>query len=213
VSILCVIQARYSSTRFPGKALADLNGKPVIQHVIERANKIATVDRVVLAIPMGEAEEPLLEWAIENRVDYLGVHGPVNDVLARFVRAAEYAPEAHTFVRLTGDCPLMQPEVCRSLLRKWRASGCEYGWVDTQCLGGWADGLDVEVFTRALLFRASQRATEPYDREHVTPWMRRNADVYSMPLDSYYNDWPKVSIDTEDDLRRVREFSRRPVVA
>jgi spore coat polysaccharide biosynthesis protein SpsF (cytidylyltransferase family) len=207
--VLAIIQARYSSTRFPGKALADLSGKPVIQHVIERAKKIHGVDDVAVAVPAEEMDE--LSW-ISWRWTTYAVQVPISDVLGRFASVAAARPEAEAIVRITSDCPLLQQDVCSLLIAGWRASGCEYGWLDTHT-GIWPDGLDCEVFTRDLLMQAHMQATEAYDREHVTSIMRRMRTPFSLPADSAYNDWPKVSIDTPEDLERVREFSRRTVVA
>ncbi len=192
--VLAIIQCRMNSSRFPKKALADLNGTPVIRHVVVRAQQIAGVDAVIVATPTA-----------------YGYDGDENDVLGRFVHVAMQFPEAHTFMRLTGDCPLLDPEACERLLNIYQATPwCEYAWIDTRPGTGWPDGLDCEVFSRELLMRAHAEATDPADREHVTSWMRRNAAVLSLPSEPLkYEGWPKVSIDTEADLERVREWMQQ----
>jgi spore coat polysaccharide biosynthesis protein SpsF (cytidylyltransferase family) len=201
MSVLAIVQARLSSKRFPGKSLADFNGEPLVRHVVRRVRQITSVDHVVLGVPKGQVGKLLFAARV------IGPDVPENDVLARFVVIANELPEHDTIVRVTGDCPLLQPDVCDRLIAEWRASGCEYGWTDTHT-GIWPDGLDVEVFTRDLLMQAHMQATDPHDREHVTPIMRRMRQVFSLPADSAFNDWPKVSIDTPEDLERVSEFSR-----
>lgn len=194
--ILAVIQARLGSQRFPRKALANLNGQYVIQHVVKAVASMKNVDERVLAVPFGQA----VDLAYCRNVYAPDV--PEDDVLARFAATAEQWPEATEIVRVTGDCPMLQPHDCDRLIEKWRASGCEYGWIDTTTFA-WPDGWDCEVFTRDLLMRAHREATDPSDREHCTPWMRRNATVYSLPPPAWHN-IPKCSIDTEEDLERVR---------
>lgn len=207
MSTLAVIQCRLGSTRFPNKALADLNGVKLIQHVVGLARQIAGVDQVVLAVPQGQVAALLFASHV--------VGPPVDepDVLGRFAWIVEHEyPDADTIVRITGDCPLLQPDLCARLITEWRASRCEYGWIRTDD-GTYADGLDCEIFTRDLLMQAHMQATDAYDREHVSSIMRRMRPVFSLPADPAYADWPKCSIDTEEDLERVREFSRRINVA
>jgi spore coat polysaccharide biosynthesis protein SpsF (cytidylyltransferase family) len=204
MNILAIIQCRLGSQRFPNKALAHMaDDRPIITHVLERARRIAHVDDVVIATPKGadlRAYGPVIMPDVDER-----------DVLGRFASVAAIYP-ANVYVRITADCPLLQPDVCGRLITEWRKSSCDYGWLDTHT-GIWPDGLDCEVFTRDLLMQAHMQATEAYDREHVTSIMRRMRTPFSLPADSAYNDWPKVSIDTPEDLERVREFSRRTVVA
>lgn len=207
MSTLAIIQARYGSTRFPGKALADLCGKPVLHHVIERARQIRGVDVVTVAIPRTDCLGPL--WSCIRAVHpvYSVTSRAENDVLGRFADVAEMF-DANTVVRLTADCPLLEPAVCGRLIEEWAFSGYEYGWTDTHT-GVWPDGLDCEVFTRESLIDANAKATERQDREHVTPWIRRTGRVFSLPADPAFNDWPKVSIDTPEDLDRVRSWMQQ----
>ncbi len=201
---LAIIQARIGSHRFKNKVLADLNGKPVLAHVVERVRQIKGVDDVVLAVPRGEVA------ALAYCGNVVGPDVAEDDVLGRFVEVAERFSAADTCVRLTADCPLLDPEVCERLLNVYHASPwCEYAWIDTRPGTGWPDGLDAECFSRDLLMRAHAEATDPADREHVTSWMRRNAAVLSLPSELKYQDWPKVSIDTPDDLERVRVWMQR----
>ncbi len=201
MSVLCIIQARLGSKRFPRKSLAMLGEAPLVRHVVYRARQIKAVDDLVLAVPKGEV---CMMFGLASKV--MGPDVPENDVLARFaVVAAEY-PEADTIVRVTGDCPMLQPDLCDRLISEWRQSGCEYGWIRTDD-GTYADGLDAEVFTRDLLTQAHMQATDAHDREHCTPIMRRMRETFSLPADSAYADWPKLSIDEPSDLERVQQWS------
>ncbi len=189
--VLAIIQARLGSTRFPRKVLAKMNdGRTVLAHVMERANLIRGVDRVRVAWPFI-------------------YDGDENDVLGRFAHVATWTPEADTIMRLTADCPLLDPDVCARVLDLYRAADCQYAWTDTS-KGDWPDGLDCEVFSRQLLGQCADVASDPADREHVTSWMRRgNAMTVSLRPDPAYAGWPKLSIDTPEDLERVRNW-RKP---
>jgi spore coat polysaccharide biosynthesis protein SpsF len=216
---ICVIQARAGSARFPKKVSADLHGKSVLHHVSLRCIGIAGVDEVIVALPRSEQrlfpiERPdryVLVLDSEMRVgspevELMFVPVDVNDVLGRFAWVIGQRPECQTVLRVSSDCPLIDPEVCAQVLERFRSiDGCEYCWTDTHS-GQWPDGLDVEVFSRDLLMRAHAEATDPSDREHVTPWMRRHVYVESLPAHPRYSDWPKLSVDTPEDLERVRNW-------
>lgn len=212
MSTLAIIQARYSSTRFPGKVLTDLNGKIVLEHVIERALRIRGVNRVAVALPDGESQAPLVEWCRANcpRLGagvMQGVGLDENDVLGRFRMVAQWA-KSSLCVRLTADCPAFEPVLVDRLLMAFYRSTRDigYAWIDTS-RGDWADGLDAEVFTtRALMDMVPETES---DKEHVTPVIRRSTGVLSLPFDEAYRGWPKLSIDTPEDLERVREWAKQ----
>ena len=194
---LCIIQARLGSTRLPRKALKWLGDQCVIDHVLDRVEEIPSVDHYVLAVPTGDAD--IHAWATE-------IPGDPNDVLGRFVKVLEDWPDADTIVRVTGDCPLLNPEVCERVIQLYRATpGCEYAWTNTRD-GDWPDGLDCEVFSADALRWAHRMTQHPYDREHVTPWIRRNCKSVSLPPDPKFHGGPKVSIDTMEDYERVKQM-------
>jgi spore coat polysaccharide biosynthesis protein SpsF (cytidylyltransferase family) len=186
---LALIQARLGSHRFPNKVLADLCGWRVIDHVIERVQQISGVDHVLVAWP-----------------DACWYAGHENDVLGRFAHVVMQYPDVDTVLRATADCPVLDSSVCERVLELYHGTpNCEYAWTNTRD-GEWPDGLDCEVFSRAALMWAHREATDPADREHVTPWLRRHVKVASLPPDPKYRGWPKLSIDTPEDLDRVRAW-------
>lgn len=204
MSCLCVIQARLGSRRFPRKMLADLAGQPVIRHVVDRALQIPGVGDVVVATTAVDA--PILAEAIAQRCAVYGAAGvDEQDVLSRMLQCVQTLP-GDPIMRVTGDCPLLDPQACAQVLDLYHRTRSGYAWIDT-ARGAWPDGLDCEVFAREALRLADAR-TVGLDREHVTPWMRRHFQVAALPADPRYQGWPKVSIDTEDDLVRVREWLR-----
>lgn len=166
---VAIIQARLRSSRLPGKVLYELGGRPMIALMVDRVRRTPGLDRIVLATGAGPANDPLA--AIAEGLGLPVYRGPEEDVLARYAGAAA-AYEADMIVRLTADCPLCDPEVIGAVIEKRRANDLDY------CTNvkppSWPDGLDVSVFTRALLERAATQATRTVEREHVVPWMWEN---------------------------------------
>lgn len=207
--VVCIVQARMGSSRLPGKALMALAGNPLILHVLARAQAIRGVDRVVLATSDTMREEPLMHLASQ----YVPVvTGSEWDVLARMQKAATLH-EADIVMRVTGDCPFLAPEVAREVLAHYRSNPLEAAYVsnDTTC-SGYPDGTDVEVFSAAALNTAYQKATDRYDREHVTPWMRR------MMLNGYiknavdYSRY-KLSVDSPQDYEFATQVAGKLIVS
>ncbi|KIL99151.1 spore coat polysaccharide biosynthesis protein spsF [Paramagnetospirillum magnetotacticum MS-1] len=167
-----IVQARMGSTRLPGKILMPLGGMSALAQCLRRCASIPGIDRVVCAIPEGEDEAPVVAEAI--RCGALVARGPSADVLKRYALAAELA-EADVVMRVTSDCPLLDPDLCGNMLAKLKTEGLDFCCNNTP--PSWPHGLDAEVFTRALLMEADRTATEPFEREHVTPWMRKASHV------------------------------------
>lgn len=168
-NVVIIIQARLGSSRLPGKILRDLNGYPVLQHVLERCAAILGRSCVVCA-----GVDLLSEVSVKSLVESLGIEffgGSEQDVLERYYYAAK-ARGAEWVVRVTSDCPLLDPDVCRELIRKTIESGADYGITH-----GWPHGLDCEIVKFALLEQAHLQSTLAKDREHVTLWIKGREDM------------------------------------
>jgi UDP-2,4-diacetamido-2,4,6-trideoxy-beta-L-altropyranose hydrolase len=174
---VAIIQARFGSTRLPGKVLKPLGQGIVLDHAIARCRAIPSVDAVVVATT-DRAEDGATVAAAE-RAGAQVHRGPVDDVLARYAGAAKLA-EADVVLRVTSDCPLIDPGICERLIRLRAETGVDYAANNMPRL--YPHGLDCEVFTRDSLDRAERAATAAYDREHVTPWLRRTPDVARIGL-------------------------------
>lgn len=184
--VLAVVQARIGSTRLPGKVLADVNNRPLLWYVVRRAQLAKLVDQVVVAVP--ETPEDLeiakicAEWGVPC------VMGPEQDVLARYLEAAQlWQPRPDVIVRLTADCPLIDPQVIDAVLQLfWRRAAPRTADVDHAVayasnvfpVRTFPDGLDVEAFPLATLERLDALATSPADREHVTSHLHANPQAY-----------------------------------
>jgi glutamate-1-semialdehyde aminotransferase/spore coat polysaccharide biosynthesis protein SpsF (cytidylyltransferase family) len=166
-NVLAVVQARMGSTRFPGKTLADLCGRPMLWHVVERAKSAAGVDAVMVATSTSPADDPIATFCTESGVPCF--RGSENDVLDRFYRAA-VERHAGTIVRITADCPLVDPQVIARLIARFAESDWDY--VSNALRYTYPDGLDTEVFSFPALERAWREASKLSDREHVTPYIR-----------------------------------------
>jgi spore coat polysaccharide biosynthesis protein SpsF (cytidylyltransferase family) len=204
VKTLAIIQARLSSTRLPRKALMSIGGKPMIRHVVDRVCQIEGVDTVVVAVPNGADAAAIYDAVVPPACVFWSVGTKEDDVLGRYERCAQSYPGHDVILRATGDCPLLDPVVAATVLShfelvRWRLD-VEFA---SNVAPGYRDGEDIEVFTRAALADAHRSATDAYDREHVTAWMRRNCRAITVkPTDD--RSAVKTSVDTLEDLKRVR---------
>lgn len=194
-----IIQARMGSARFPGKALAFLDGLPVVGHVILAALR-AQVGEIILAVPFGKCDDPLAEHANAWKGAVTVIRGSEQNVLRRFAHANTIIKADH-IVRLTGDCPLVDPAKIRSVVDRYSSY---MGSVPYLGQTNWPDGNDVEVFSGAALAEAAYTATANYDKEHVTPYMQRmiGAVLLNGPADAADDNYDDVhySVNTRADL-------------
>ncbi len=204
--IVTIVQCRFGSSRLKGKALRPLAGRPMLDHVLERS--IAIGFPVVLATSVNRQDNPVAKLGAKAGVGVF--RGDEHDVLGRIAEAAREV-HARVVIRVTGDCPLLAPDVARDVLRLYLCAGVGIASNDT-ANSGWPDGLDVEVFQAADLYAAEAASTDQADREHVTPFIKRSIAhiVLPPPIDKPPSK-VKLSVDTESDYRRVGEiFSKIP---
>ncbi len=177
-----VIQARMTSKRFPGKSMAILLGKPVIQHVIERAklirdysfvqNVLPHAPIVILAVPDKPESAPMIDLAGELGIEYFS--GSEHDVLSRYYHCAK-SFELKTIMRITGDCPFIAPPVCSELLKMHKIRKFDY--TCNVMPRTYPTGMDCEIMTFDALEAAWAMAVTISDREHVTPWLQRTEGI------------------------------------
>jgi spore coat polysaccharide biosynthesis protein SpsF len=204
--ILAVLQARMSSTRLPGKVMADLMGAPMILRQIERLRRARRLDRIVVATSTDASDDGLAAMLALHDV---AVHrGALDDVLARFAGALQAHP-AEVLVRLTADCPLADPQVVDATIGLLVERGLDYA-ANTPAHRTYPRGLDVEVMRAEGLLRAAREANDPYEREHVTPFLYRHPELFAQDFISQEADEGEVrwTVDRPDDLEFVREVYR-----
>jgi len=203
---LALIQARMSSTRFPGKVLQPLlNDVPLIVFMAQRVRQAACISDLVIATSDDPSDDPL-----ENILRIHGLRcfrGSLNDVLDRFYQAAKSAASEYV-VRLTGDCPLIDPQLIDQVLAALKQHAADYASnIDPPTF---PDGLDVECFSFAALERAWREAQLPSEREHVTPFIRQRKDLFRGVNVSAVADFSQLrwTVDYPDDLQLVHELLR-----
>ena len=196
-----------SSTRLPGKVLAPLGDRPVIAWVVKAAERIPGLHRVVVATSTNSTDDPIVEWCRENDV---GCHrGPEADVLERYRIAAE-EEGADVVMRLTADCPFIDPWVCGQVLTLLRRTGADYACNTEPAT--WPDGLDCWAVTRETLDAAAVEATRPSEREHVLSFIRHNQIRFkcvSLPSPITGLSGERWTLDTPEDLAFLQEVAAR----
>jgi spore coat polysaccharide biosynthesis protein SpsF len=203
VRTVAVVQARATSSRFPGKVLADLGGLPVLAWVLRRA-RAAAVDDIVVATTVNAADDPLI--AIAEREGARWFRGEEHDVLGRYVMAAREA-QADAVVRLTADCPLLDAEVIDRVIGALCESPDSVDYAANVIVRTFPQGLDAEALFFDVLLRAHRMGRSPEAREHVTWYIREERpDLFawrSVTADTDDSDlqW---SVDRPDDLERLR---------
>jgi spore coat polysaccharide biosynthesis protein SpsF len=210
---VAVVQARMGSTRLPGKVLMDLDGEPLLALVLARVGRAAGIDEVAVATSTLPGDDPVAEEA--RRCGARVVRGSEQDVLDRYAGAAAEL-EAELVVRITADCPLVDPGVLGQLLALRDAEDFDYAGVLT---GGapadgrrrFPDGLDAEVVRTSVLAQAAREATAAYDREHVTPFIKARPERFRLGVLEADRDLgdERWTVDQAEDLAFVRAVVTR----
>lgn len=203
---LLIIQARMGSSRLPGKVLMKVDDKPLLKFMIDRVRKSKLVDKIIIATTEDPKDDPIAMFCKENSIDFY--RGSENDVLDRFYQAAKlYNPE--TVIRLTADCPLVDPEFIDKTIELYNNNNVDYAanTVPPE-KKKYPDGSDVEVFKFSALKRAWEESTDPKDREHVTFYFWKHGKNFTTAmLDNEYN-WGKyrITIDYKEDFIVVEKI-------
>jgi spore coat polysaccharide biosynthesis protein SpsF len=199
---IIILQARTSSRRLPGKVLEPILGRPLLARLIERACRARRIDRLVAATSVDGSDD-----GVESLCRRIGVEcfrGHLHDVLDRFHQAARQF-QAKTVVRLTGDCPLADPDVIDAAVDCFRAQPCDYA--SNTIERTFPKGLDVEVFSADWLETAWREARLPYEREHVTAYVHHQAQRFARRSLRCARDYSALrwTVDEPADLQFVRE--------
>ncbi len=202
MTTICVVQARMGSTRFPGKVLADLHGKPLLGFMLDRLTGL-DVDHVVVATPDGPADDEVERVAAMHGAKV--VRGPEDDVLGRFSLVLDQFP-ADSVVRLTADCPLIDPVVVQQaidILEQQDFDLVSTGWIRT-----FPDGIDLEVISEPTLHAAIREARDSVERGHVTPFVYRHPERFSLGVVISGGAYGHLrwTVDAPADLERVQHM-------
>ena len=173
--IVCIIQARFGSSRLPGKVLSHFKNKPMVTHTIERLKKCLNIDLIVLATTTTAQDKVLVRLAAAERVE--SFQGSEDDVLDRFFQAAKKY-QADIVVRCTGDCPVIDPSVTDHIIDEHLKNGNDY--TSNTVVRTFPRGLDTEVINFNTLERVAREAQKPFEREHVTPFIYQHPEQFSI---------------------------------
>ncbi|WP_417317866.1 cytidylyltransferase domain-containing protein [Emcibacter sp.] len=200
-----IVQARMTSTRLPGKVLKTLAGKTIIEHVIERCRRITGVNEICIAMPDDQAQTPLVEFVQElEGVSFF--QGSESNVLERTFLAAQ-SVGARTVLRVTSDCPFIDPDVSGALLAAYHQAGARYARLPMD--RGFPLGFDTEVLSMDLLREVYEADTDEYEKEHVTPYIWRRHEQYGCLMLDHLPDlrhWRLVVDETADYEFACRVF-------
>jgi spore coat polysaccharide biosynthesis protein SpsF len=199
--IVAIIQARMNSNRLPGKVLKDICGESMLSRVVHRVNSATSLDKVVVA-----TSDTIVDDLVVNECDKLGVsvfRGSEDDVLDRFFQAA-LLHKADVGVRVTADCPLIEPIIIDKVVQAFLSSDVDYA--SNTLNRTYPRGLDVEVISLRALTIAWKNSFNPYHRAHVTPYIYENADLFKLLSVTNSSDWSRYrwTVDTPEDLQFVR---------
>lgn len=203
---VAIIQARMGSTRLPGKVMLDLAGQPMLVRDVNRARRAQTLDEIVVATTVKSADDVISDLC--ESFGWLCIRGDEQDVLDRYYRAA-VEREANVIVRLTSDCPLIDPDVIDIVVSEFERLHpvCDY-LSNTLPPRTFPRGLDTEVFSFRALEQAWRDDSNAAWREHVTPYIYRNPDIFKFSGVECDVDCSKMrwTVDTPADLEFVRKI-------
>jgi spore coat polysaccharide biosynthesis protein SpsF len=206
IMLAAIIQARTGSTRFPNKIFADISGKPLISHVVDRLRPSKYIDQIILATTMNTKDDVLEKWCSDNGVQCF--RGSEDDVLSRYYHAAE-ACNASEIVRVTADDFCKDYRVIDSVVELFRKESLDFAYNNKP--PSFPEGLDTEVFSRTSLGRSFNGNLDDYEREHVTQYMYRRPEIFKQKNFAFNRNVSslRLTIDTEDDLTLAREIYRQ----
>lgn len=202
--VTAIITARTDSSRFPGKVLAELGGKPVLSYMIQRVRQSTIIDEIVLATTQKSGDANILKLA--NQVGVKKFAGSEEDVLERILGAAKKF-NSDIIVYLTGDCPLIDPDIIDETVRLYIDSNADFScnYLPERTF---PNGVDVEVFSVRSLQKLDSELTEPWDREHLTGGFTENSNRYLctglIPRSEVKRPDIRITVDDPDDLQRLR---------
>jgi spore coat polysaccharide biosynthesis protein SpsF len=195
-----IIQARVGSTRLPGKVLKVIKDKTVLEHVVSRVQQATGFDQVIVATSTLSQDDNIEH--IANKLKIGCYRGSEHDVLNRYYEAAKHF-KADIIVRITSDCPLLDPDLLTKMCGKFFEDKPDY--LGNSLVRTYPRGLDIEIFTMNALEQSNNLASLSYQREHVTPFIYQNAKLFSLinqnnDIDLSHHRW---TLDTYEDFEFI----------
>ena len=193
--IVATIEARMTSTRLPGKVMLQVLGKPMLHYLVERLKKVPSIDEIILATTVNSDDDILVEFAKEENIKYF--RGSEEDVMLRVVEAAD-SVGADIVVEITGDCPIIDPQIVEQTVLMYKANNADY--VSNGHVRSFPDGMDTQVFALDVLKKSLSMTNELLDHEHVTLHIRNNPQLFTKinfvaPSEL---DWPELGLTLDE---------------
>ncbi len=201
MKVIAIVQARMGSTRLPSKVMKPICGIPMIEHLLARLSQAKELNQIVVATSVDKCNQPLIDHV--RKLGYACEQGSENDVLSRFVNAAR-VHHADVVVRITGDCPLVDPKLVDEAIRYFKTAKLDY--LSNSIPPTYPDGLDIEICSYHALEKASYETTKPFDLEHVTPYLRESG-LFKIANMQYKEDLSTLrwTVDEADDFTVIEK--------
>lgn len=202
MKIVAIVQARMGSTRLPGKVLKEINKKSLLNYQVERMSQVKLINQIVVATTPNGNEE-IIKLCKFNNLDYF--IGSENNVLERYYQAAKKF-DADIIVRMTADCPLIDPDVVNQIISYYLENNFDY--VSNTQKRTFPRGLDAEVFSFKALEKAYNEANKEYELEHVTPYIYLNKNIFTIGQYIHEIDLSgiRLTVDTREDFQLVQSI-------
>lgn len=207
-NIIAIVQARMGSTRLPGKVLIDINGKSVLNHVIDRLRQSKYINNIIIATTDLSKDDLIEEES--KKINCKCYRGSEENVLSRYYEVATLY-NGDIIIRITSDCPLIDPKVIDEMIEFYMSNNYEIISNSPYEIEKrtYPRGLDVEIFSYKLLKYSKEHAIKNYELEHVTPYMYENSlNKYYYSCQNNYSKY-RLTLDTKEDLQLIREIYDR----
>lgn len=203
--IILILQARMGATRLPGKIFKEVLDKPLLAYELERLRRVKKVNEIVIATTTNPKDQPVVDFCHLEQVPLF--RGSEEDVLDRYYQAAK-SFNADVVIRVSGDCPLIDPEIIDQVIDFYFANYPKYQYVSNTLERTYPRGLDVEIFSFNALEKAAKEAKRPEEREHVTLYIYRHPEMFSLGNVPYssnesHHRW---TVDTPEDYQLIAKI-------
>lgn len=203
--IVAIIQARFGSTRLPGKILKDLSGKPLLWHVVNRLSHSKLCNKIVIATTTEPEDDKVESYCVENNFPYY--RGSSENVLSRYYEAAKVFG-AEIIIRITSDCPLIDPDIIDKMLEQFLSEKSNIDYMSNVFPRTFPRGLDTEIFTSEALEKSFNNAIKQNELEHVTPYIYQHPEIFK--IKNFANDkdlsFHRWTVDTSEDYELIKSI-------
>ncbi|WP_434133642.1 glycosyltransferase family protein [Sporomusa sphaeroides] len=205
MKVAIIVQARMTSTRLPGKVLKEVSGKELLAYQLERLRQVALADEIIIATTVRDSDIPIVEFCKKHQIAYF--RGSEEDVLSRYYYAAKES-NADVIVRVTSDCPVIDPRIIDKAICLFIENMDTYDYVSNSLEPSYPRGMDVEVCSFEVLAQAFREAADKPDREHVTPFIYMRPERYrlaNLHLGQDRSEY-RLTVDTMEDYELIKRI-------